>query len=208
MKRIINGFEKLSLADFRQKLDLIVTSMTGNAFFPTLQTDVQALATAATAYKVLATAAEGGDTQKIIERDAARKALTDALHSLGRHVTAVADDDVAKLASSGYSYTQERKATPDMSKPAPPKVELGVNNGEITCTTTRQEGMKSVNYYITTDSPDLTTGDGATWTINSSNKVKYTFSGLTAGQRYYIKVGLVGVRGQEVISDPVSYISQ
>jgi hypothetical protein len=87
-------------------------------------------------------------------------------------------------------------------------VGLGVNNGGIDCKTATQPGMKSVNYYITADAAALSAKDNTEWTIVSYNKTRFTFIGLQAGQRYYIKVGLVGVRGQEVISDAISYIAQ
>jgi hypothetical protein len=125
-----------------------------------------------------------------------------------RDVSAIAKGDEGILSSSGFPYTKPKQASPAMVKPEPPKVGLGINNGEIECKTSTQTGMKSVNYYITADSAAITKEGVSGWDITSYNKIKYTFSNLTPGQRYYIKVGLVGVRGQEVISDAVSYIAQ
>ena len=208
MKRITNGFEKLSLADFRRKADFIVKSMTGNAFFPAQQTDVQAITTDLIAYKDLDDAAADRGGQAVLKRDIARTALTDKLHLLGNDVTSVAKNNLEKLASSGFNYTQDRKNTPDISKPGTPLLELGVNNGEITCRTSKQPGVTGVNFYSTPDIAALTATDGTGWQVISTNKVKLTLGGLVSGQRYYVKVGLVGVRGQEVFSDPVSYIPQ
>jgi hypothetical protein len=208
MPRITNGFEKLSLAVFRKKVDLIVANMTDNVNFPGLQPDVQDLAIALAAYKLLDDAAAGRDGQAILKRDIARVALTDQLHLLGNDVTSVAKNNVEMMASSGFNYTQPRKNSPNMTKPAPPTLKAGVNGGEISCRTSKQPGMTGVNYYITADTTALGATDGTGWEVVSINKVKYTFDSLVSGQRYYVKVGLVGVRNQEVFSDHVSYIPQ
>lgn len=208
MKRVTNGFDKLSIAEFSLKLNLIVTSMSGNVNFPTLQTAVQTLSTEADAYYPLVTLAEQLGTTAKANRDAAREKIIKMLHALGAMVTGVAEDNEAILSSSGFKFTQPARPTPLMKQPAPPVVSPGVNGGQIDCKTSRQNGMKSVNYYITTDEAALAAKDGSGWDVVSYNKTKYAFSGLTSGQRYYIKVGLIGVRGQEVLSDYATYIPQ
>jgi hypothetical protein len=114
----------------------------------------------------------------------------------------------AILPSSGFRYTQPSKPTPPLTKPDVPKPASGVNTGEINCKTATQLGMKSVNYYITSDAAALTDTGTNTWTVTSYNKSKFTFTDLVPGQRYYIKIGLVGVRGQEVLSEAIPYIAQ
>ena len=208
MRKTTNGYARLSLAEFQQQLTLIVNNMTGSADFPNLQTEVLALATKATAFDDLVQKAAGGEKKWGIARDTARKEITDMLHELGTDVDAVAKGNEEILIASGFPYMQDRKTTPDMVQPLPPKVSQGVNVGEIDCRTIGQPGMKSVNFYITTDATALTAGDTIKWDVASSNKIKYTFSGLISAQRYFIKVGLVGVREQEVISTPVSFIPQ
>ena len=208
MRRVTNGFPELSIAEFSLRLEVIVTSMTGNTYYPTLQPKVQEISNDADLYYPMVTRAEQQGATARAERDAARKKLTVALRSLGAQVTGIAEEDEVMLSSSGFNFTQPQKATPDIERPDAPNVSAGTNGGELTCKTYTQKGVKSVNYYITSDTTALSTMDGSGWDIVSYNKTKYTFSGLTSGQRYYIKVGLVGVRGQEVISDYISYIPQ
>lgn len=208
MKRVTNGFSRMSVAEFSQRLKVIVTCMTGNSNFTSLATAVQALSTEANIYYELAIEAEQRERGVVLARDASRAKLTDMLHSIGFSVSGIAEGNETMLASSGFNYTQPKKPTPPMEKPAPPKVAAGINNGEIECKTITQSGMKSVNYYITADATALTADNNDAWDIVSYNKSKYTFSSLVPGQRYYIKVGLIGVRGQEVISDSISYIAQ
>jgi hypothetical protein len=208
MKRVINGFAKMSIPEFSQRLKVIVTCMTGNANFTSLQTAVQALSTEASIYYELAIQAEQREKSVVLARDASRAKLTDVLHSIGYTVSGIAEGNEQILSSSGYSYTQPKKPTPPMERPAPPKLSSGVNSGEIECRTVTQPGMKSVNYYYTTDATALTADNNDAWDIASYNKTKYVITNLIPGQRYYVMVGIIGVRGQEVFSDSVSYIAQ
>jgi hypothetical protein len=208
MIRAKNGFPKLSFAEFSKKLNEITSSMNGNQNFTSLQAQVNTLITEGEAYQALATKAASRDKDAIIARDASREKVTDLLHTISYGVTAIANNNVAILSSSGFSYMQPSKPTAPMTKPAVPKLRSGVNSGEITCKTSAQAGMKSVNYYITTDAAALTDAGTNTWDVTTYNATKYTFTALTPGQRYYIRVGLVGVRGQEVLSDAIPYIAQ
>lgn len=208
MKRVTNGYGEKSLPEFSNMLKVIVKNMNGNTAFPDLQTQVQALSAEADTFYDLEARAASRDKNMILARDASRALIINQLHELGLAVSAVAKGNEEILAPSGFPYTQPRKPTPPLQKPAVPVASPGVNNGEIDCKTATQPGVKSVNYYITADAAMLTAKDNAGWNIVSYNKTKFTFTGLEPGQRYYIKVGLIGVRGQEVISDPVSYIPQ
>lgn len=208
MNRVTNGFSKMNTAVFSQRLESIVLRMTSNANFPAQQTAVDALAAEANLFYELAQKALDGSKLAILARDACRSRTTSMLHNLGFQVSAVADGDDEILASSGFAYTQPRKPYPPMYKPQPPVLSLGINRGELDCRAFKQPGMKSINYYITTDESALNAPDNTGWTIISYNTIKYTFTGLVSGQRYYVKYGLIGVRGQEVMSDAVSYIPQ
>jgi hypothetical protein len=208
MIKVVNGFDKLSIAQFGQRLSAILKSMNGNPNFTTLQAAINDLLAEATNYQALALKGLGRDKDAIIARDASRQKVTNMLHNIGYSVSAIADNNIEVLASSGFSYTQPKKPTPPMQKPGAPKLASGVNGGEIYCKAGSQKGLRSVNYYITSDASALTASNPNAWQVISYNKTKYTFSDLTPGQRYYIKVGLIGVRGQEVTSEPVSYIAQ
>jgi hypothetical protein len=208
MNKTTNGFNRLSWAEFRKQLGVIVDSTTGNPYFPALQSQVAALSASADKYYVLDTKAEKRDKDVILARNTGRIEITNVLHELGLDVTAVAKGDVTVLSSSGFPYTKPAQKTLPLQKPAPPKVSSGINNGDIACKTTPQKGTKAVNYYITSDAAALAAGADVNWDVTSWNSTRYTFSNLTPGQRYYIKVGLIGVRGQEAISDTVSYIPQ
>jgi hypothetical protein len=203
MKRVTNGFAKMSGPEFTLLLNSIVYSMTDNPNFPDLQEEVLALTSEATAYEKLDINASNGSKDVIIARNASRTRLTGSLHLLGMRVSAIANNNIQILSSSGFRYTQTKQPTPSLVKPAPPKVTLGVNNGELVCKTKKQRGMKVINFLIT-DTPNNDTS----WQRIIWHKTSYTFTKLTSGTRYYIKVSLFGVRGQEVTSEAVPFIPQ
>ncbi len=209
MKRTKNDFRRLSWSEFRKKLDVIVKAMAANANFPTLQVQVTALTTAADNYYVLDTKAETRDKSTVIARNIARIEVTTMLHNLGVGVTAVSMGNEEMLSSSGFPFTQPPQKTVPLRKPNPPKVSTGTNKGVINVKTQRQKGTLAYNYYI---APAAFGGEAmradATWDVVAHNAVKYDFEDLVSSQPYLIKVGLVGVRGQEVISDAVAYTPQ
>jgi hypothetical protein len=203
MKRVTNGFSKMSGPEFTQLLSSIVYSMTDNPNFPSLQKDVLALKAEAEEYEGLFIKAMNGAKDIIVLRNASRARVTERLHVIGMLVSAIANNDLQMLASSGFRYTPVKQPTPSLVKPAPPKVTLGVNNGELVCKTKKQRGMKVINFLIS-DSP----ATDSSWQRISWYKTSYTFTKLTSGKRYYLKVSLFGVRGQEVTSEPVAFIPQ
>jgi hypothetical protein len=208
MKKTTNGFPKLSSAEFTQRLGVIISSMANNAKFVSLSAQVDVLITKANAYYILDAKAAKGDRDVLLARKASRQDITDFLHRLGFSVSAIASGNAEVLSSSGFPFSKDAQKTNPMFKPEPPRVSSGTNNGDIDCRTSTQKGMKTVNYYISSDESSLTDNSSTGWTVISSNSTKFTFSNLNSGQRYYMKVGLVGVRGQEVVSDPISYIPQ
>jgi hypothetical protein len=208
MKRITFTFSRLNLAQFINLLHKVVTNMTDNPNFPTLQTQVNAFTTQVDTYITLAAKAEKRDQDAIIARDVQRRVMNSMLHDLGVEITAIAKGSEAILSSSGLPFSKTREVTPPMVQPATPVVSPAVNKGGINAKTKAQPGIKSANFYIAPLSAGLNADGSRPWQVYSHNKVKYTYTGLISGEAYIIQIGLVGVRGQEVISDPVTYIAQ
>jgi hypothetical protein len=203
MKRVTNGFSKMNEPDFAQSLAIIIMSMTDNPSFPALQDDVVTLRAEADEYKERSIKALNGGKDMILARNASRVRAIDLLHSMGMQVSAIANGNAEMLESSGFPYTRTKQPTPRLVKPPAPKVTLGVNRGELVCKTKKQKGMKVINFLIT-DDPE----NESSWQKISWYRTTYTFTKLTSGKRYYIKVSLFGVRGQEVTSDAVAFIPQ
>src|SRR5437764_15484931 len=109
--------------------------MNGNQNSTSLQAQVNTLITEVEGYQVLATKAAGRDKDAIIASDASREKVTDLLHTISYGVTAIANNNVAILSSSGFSYMQPSKPTAPMTKPAVPTLRSCVYRGDITCQT-------------------------------------------------------------------------
>lgn len=209
MKKTTNSFPRLTWAEFRKLLNVVVNSMTANPYFPTLQPQVAGLGALADNYYVLDTKASKRDRDVLIARNAARIELTNLLHQIGLVVSSICNGSEEMLSSSGYLFTKTKQKSPPMQKPKPPKLSMGVNSGVIDCKTVSQKGQQSTKFYITAaDAKALEVGANANWDVVTTTFTKYTFADLVPGQRYFVKVGMIGVRGQEVVSDATSYISQ
>lgn len=208
MKKVVFDFYRMSVVKFGKKLELVDASMTGNPYFPNQQAAVTILSTAAREFYALSVKAEKRDQDVLIARNASRIHVTNLLHDLGVEVTAVAKGDEVILSSSGFSFTQPRQKSTPLQKPKTPLLASGINSGVINCKTNPQDGMKSATYYITADATALTEGNITGWESYQFGESTFSFTDLIPGQRYYIKVGQVGVRKQYVMSDAVSFIAQ
>ena len=177
--------------------------MLGNEHFPKRQEAVKALQTQQEEYLMLVANATGGGKEPIMLRDAKRSLVIDLLHRMGADVTADSNGDSIIVTTSGFPYTQAKKPTLPLVKPAPPKVKPGVNSGELQATGIRQNKNGAVMFLIT-DTPDST----FSWKPTPGTNIKVLFTGLESGKRYYVKYVLTGPNRQRVESDAVSYIPQ
>jgi hypothetical protein len=199
--RTTNGFDKASQAEFMLMYDTITSSMNNNPSFPEQKSLVDELLADRPVYGDLVQAAVKGGTQAILLRDEKRNTIVIKLRNLGNQVTAVCQGNTAMLESSGFDYTGDKRPSPPMVTPPPPKVSLGEGKGQLLCKAQKQ-GNNAVNYLICADTP------GATWQSFSSTKSTYLFTNLQSGQNYMMKYELVGPRDQVVTSDIMTYIPQ
>ncbi|MDQ6812499.1 MAG: fibronectin type III domain-containing protein [Bacteroidota bacterium] len=203
MKTVTNGFSRMSEAVLDQQIAVIIRSITGNPLFAGLQKEIAAFNDKANAYKIICIKALNGGKDAIAARNALKVTVIQMLHEIGLLVSAIAMGDEMILAASGFPFTRTRQASPSLTLPPPPMVRAGVNNGELICKTEKQKGAKAITYMIT-DTPN----DANSWKKVFWTKTTYTFTRLTGGTRYYIKVAILGARGQETISAPTCYIPQ
>lgn len=198
--RAINGYDKMSLADFQVQLNNVVQNMEGNRYFPMLQQQVIVLKTEEETFKRLAAFAEDGGKTAILKRDESRFKVTELLKQLGADVTAICRNNVEMFASSGLKYTGEKKTTPPLVQPDPPKVKRGTPNGVIAVSTRRQLGISSIIFMIA-EHPE------GEWKQFAGSRASIKWENLTRGKMYYIKVQFAGVRNQRVESDYISVVA-
>ena len=107
------AFSDANIATFAPR---VINSVTGNAYFPTVQSLVAELATALADYNKKLSQAQGGSRVQIETKNLAKAALSDMLREACRMVNFDANSDRLKLLTSGFDITSEtRKA----AAPAP-----------------------------------------------------------------------------------------
>ncbi|MBD0285810.1 MAG: hypothetical protein ICV79_10355, partial [Flavisolibacter sp.] len=80
----------------------------------------------------------------------------------------------------------------------------GPNRGELKAAVNRVIGAKTYLFNYAQEPISDTT----VWNMQPETKRKTVLRNLESGKRYWVKVGVVGVRGQLLYSDAVSRIVQ
>ena len=112
-----NGFKRLSDAALLLRSNSIVSSVTGNAYFPTPTPTLASITSAITAFQTATEAAVGGGTQLISVRKAARQEVIDQLHLLSNYVLFTAAGNEVIATSSGISITNPQQPVHQLMHP-------------------------------------------------------------------------------------------
>ena len=194
--RIINGFNRLSDAALEAKTNQIVNDLT--LHFPSAPT-LAALAAARDEFvAALAVAADGSLIQKAIKNQKRLELINQHYVMIPYVQMACAGDRVMAL-KSGYNIARDPSPSPSLTPAQNLAVVNGISSGELLLTFNKVPGARS---YIYQSTPDPLT-DASVWSINTGTSRKHLFTGLEAGKRYWIRVIALGVKNQEVYSDPV-----
>jgi hypothetical protein len=132
-----------------------------------------------------------------------RKQLEHQLGRLALYVMYVADENEAILLSSGYNLTKKRAGN-NLGEADAPTLTSGSGSGEIVCMIRAVKGAKYYLFEIT--SGDLTAE--SIWETHSCSRRKYTFTNLTPGQKYSVRIAVLGTGKQKVYSQPASLWAQ
>jgi hypothetical protein len=202
MKKVLSNFSKYSDGGFESKTHTILSSMTGNASFPTPVPALTAVQTAADAYAAALIKASTGNRADIADKNEKRELLTGLLRSLSTYVNLTANGDAAMLLSSGFDVSKDREPVV-ITKPENLKVENGISSGELLVSVTAVKGAYAYLHEYTTDA---TMAPGS-WVSTPATSCKGLFTNLTPGTKYYCRVGAVSTNGQLLYSDAVARIA-
>ena len=199
---IVMPFSRLSDSKLLTKALDILASLTDNAFFPTPTPALAAVGDAISAFQEALIGAATRDRSKVILKNRARVDLISVLKALGNYVTFTANGDSAMIGSTAFDT---RKIPQPVIVPKPMLVvESGINTGElINIADAAGKGRSFVHRY--TPNPLTET---SVWESFTSRSRKFTFTGLEKTKIYWCRVGVVGAKGQQVFSDPVSKVVQ
>lgn len=199
MKKINLGFGHYTDANLLVLAQAILTTITGNAFFPTPTPTLVVLQTAITAYSDALTAAKDGGKIAISVKNARRQELTDLLIQLANYAMLTANGNDEMLSSTAFPLSKPRQPLPPLVKPEVVKMEDGVNSGDLLVAIATVLGARTYIYQYTQDPMTV----ASEWTSLNSTLTKIVFTGLEPGKKYWIRVIAYGNNEQEVFSDPV-----
>ena len=187
MAKVKLGLNGMSPDDVVSLANQIVTAMTGNANFttpnPTLAS-VTTLKTTAAAKVAAQKAAQLAAKQATEDRDAAIVDLNTALTSLASYVENTSGGDPVKIESAGMSVKAPNAPIGPLDQVQALSITAGDNAGRLDLQWEPVRGAKS---YEVQSSTDLNVATG--WTlIDSCSGSKLTLTGLTSGQRIWLRV--------------------
>src|SRR5947207_2826398 len=107
LQKVSISFTRFSDADFLNKAEHILTSMTGNPAFTNPVPSLAELQAAIAKYSQDLIAAEGLGRTNVAEKTKSRLALEAVVSQLGMYVMFVANGDKAILTSSGYTLNKD-----------------------------------------------------------------------------------------------------
>lgn len=187
-------------AELSVKASTVAVSLDGNAYFPSLATNVTAIkAAAATFDDFLAQMAEG-NKKVTAEKNLAREALVEVLCEAGRLVQNISKGDEVQILSSGFDMN--RKPTP---------IEILDQPGNVTVKSGKISGTLDVSWDVVSHARSyevrytkLPKSDPVFYEKVTSSKHKITLEGLVQGQQYAIQVAGVGSNPKRVWSFEIS----
>lgn len=198
--QINTGFTNLSSANFVSQVELILTSLTGNANFPepwpsTVPTLAQLQSELAT-YEGLLSATNGGDRSRIPSREDARSALSSDLAAVGFYLQSVAKGNGTLLGTTGFPMKKipQRVLNPEVPPP-PQRFDLtrGPLSGSLVISASKVAKAASYDVQIATADPTVESN----WTLAGSYKTcrRIELEGLTPGKVYSVRMRALGAAG-------------
>ncbi len=200
---IITRFTRYSNQALELMAAHIVACMTDNPFFTTPNPTIIAVKAALEKFSHFLVASKNRNITDITERKKSREELMVLLTRLGEYVIFTSEGDIVKMAASGYRFT---KLPVPATIPNPGNVTFanGVTSGQMKALIKAIMGAKAYAFDITTVMPTENTN----WeTINSSTS-KYVFKNLLPGKQYWVRVGVIGSKGQIAYSPVATFFAQ
>jgi hypothetical protein len=199
MTKSLTNFASLSDSGLESKTQLILSSLTGNANFPTPTPTLAALQTAFDVFQAALVKAGTGNRVDIAEKNEAREVLVNLLRLLCAYVNLTANGNRAMLLSSGFNISKDREPS-IITKPENLKIENGLSSGELLLSVSAVKGAYAYLHEYTTDA----TLAPQSWVSSTTTASKALLDNLQPGTLYYCRVGAVGANGQLLYSDAAS----
>ena len=204
MKQTLStNFVPYNDADFLAFARNVVFNMQNNPHFPDPVPPLDTISELVNQFSDSLTDAATKNIVDITLKNQLRKQLEHQLGRLALYVMYVADESDAILVSSGYNLTKKPVGN-KLETPQQPTLRSGLNSGDITGMI---KAVKGAKYYLFEITSGALTGDSV-WEMHSCSRRKYTFTNLTPGQKYWVRIAVLGTGKQKVYSSPASLWAQ
>lgn len=204
MKQALStNFVPYNDADFFAFASQVVFNMHNNPHFPEPVPPLNTISELVNEFENALSDAATKNKVDIAVKNTLRKQLEHQLKRLALYVMYMADDEVAILLSSGYNLTKKPEGN-KLAEPGVPMLTSVANSSEIMSAIKAVKGAKFYLHEISTDpfTPN------AIWETHSCSRRKFTFTNLTSGQKYWIRVAVLGTGKQKVYSPMASLWAQ
>ena len=204
MKQTLStNFVPYNDADFLAFARNVVFNMQNNPHFPDPVPPLDTISELVNQFSDSLTDAATKNIVDITLKNQLRKQLEHQLGRLALYVMYVADESDAILVSSGYNLTKKPVGN-KLETPQQPTLRSGLNSGDITGMI---KAVKGAKYYLFEITSGALTGDSV-WEMHSCSRRKYTFTNLTPGQKYWVRIAVLGTGKQKAYSSPTSLWAQ
>jgi hypothetical protein len=197
------SFKTYSDADLLTKANHIASSIAANpAVFASPVPPLPDLQAAIATYSADLIAAASLGRVNVATKNQSRDVLIEVLVQLGRYVTYIAAGDENILILSGYTLAKE---------PQPRHLEnpgtVTLSNGNTTGAMISFVKRGNANSYLH-EIADTLPADSTTWTKFPSINSQFTFTSLTPGKQYWVRVAAIGYRNQVAYSTVATQFAQ
>ena len=198
--KINSGFRNLSNVNFAAQVELIITSLTGNANFPEpWPSTVPALAQLQTnlaSFQSALNEVASGDRRQIINRNTARQTLAGELSQLALYLQTAAQGDGGKLASTGFPLRQESPRATILQVPSAPgglQLAHGPLSGSLMVKASRVPKAGAYEVQTTTADPTVEANWMAAGSFKNCGHIE--LDGLTPGKVVSVRLRAIGAAG-------------
>lgn len=177
------------------KATYIVESMTGNPSFPDPVPTLAEVQAAVDVYNTKLLAAAGLGRVNVAEKNEARVTLEQMLYKLGLWVLFMANGVDAILVSSGFTLTKDKQPR-NLEKPGDVTLAYDITSGTLISSIPKGNGTGFIH-----EISDVAPAGNTVWKSFPASTSHFTFSQLTPGQQYWVRIAMVGSRKQIAYSN-------
>jgi len=189
------SFSPYTDANMLKKANQVATSVGSNpAVFVSPLPWLPNLGDAIESYSTNLTAATDLGRVNVSNKNQSRIVLTEALVQLGRYVTLIAAGDENILVLSGYTVAKEPQPR-HLDNPGTVTLSNGITSGSLV-SFVKRGNANSYSHEIADTLPTEST----VWEKFASGNCQYTFTNLTPGKQYWVRVAAIGYRNQVAYS--------